>query len=67
MRTREEQQREREKAWGDAVYDTWASGGNPDAVSRDQVDDVYYGDGETDPHLTAEIVTHRTLRRARRV
>ncbi len=34
--------REREQAWGDAVYEAWRRGGNPDAVSMDRIEDNYY-------------------------
>ena len=57
--------REQEKAWGDAVFDVWMAGGNPDAVSREDVADVYYNEGGYDRYDTADIVTRRTMRRNR--
>jgi len=42
MRTYQEQQRERQEAFGDAVYETYRRGGNPDMVDPDRVDDLYY-------------------------
>jgi len=33
---------EREKMHGDAVYETWRSGANPDAVDYELMDDDFY-------------------------
>jgi len=33
---------ERRRAWGDAVYETWRRGGNPDAVSQERIDRNFY-------------------------
>lgn len=42
MKTREEERREREEAFGDAVYEVWRAGGDSDAVEREQIDDAWY-------------------------
>ena len=33
---------QRRKAFGDAVYETWRRGGNPDSVSQEQIDHHFY-------------------------
>lgn len=30
----------RDEAFGDAIYDTWMRGGNPDHVSRERTDEL---------------------------
>ncbi len=44
------------KYCGDVIYEVWRSGGNPDAVSADDMDDHYY-DG-----LDAEAAAREELR-----
>jgi len=59
--TREQRARRiREEAFGDAVYEVWRSGGNPDHVSRDDIADAYYEC--YDREETAERVVRDTLR-----
>lgn len=41
-RDREAEHREREDAYGDAVYDAWRRGLNPDHVDRERIDDDWY-------------------------
>ena len=50
-----------DEAFGDAVYDVWMSGGNPDVVSRDDISEAYYNEGAYDRHDTADVVTRRTM------
>ena len=38
---------DRDKAFGDAVYETWRRGGNSDLVSRENIDHYYYNGAET--------------------
>lgn len=41
MRSREEQREERRRYEGDVEYEVWRSGGNPDMVDRDRVDNCH--------------------------
>ena len=42
MRTREEQREERREYEADVFYEVWRSGGNPDRINNDRVEDAYY-------------------------
>jgi len=50
-------------AFGDAVYEVWRRGGNPDAVDRDHVAEVFYEDADQDRFETADIIASRYFRR----
>lgn len=52
MRTPEERRDERREYQGDVWYDVWRSGGNPDRVNEDRVEDSYYQG--MDSHRAAE-------------
>lgn len=65
MLSRRKEEQERELAYGDAVYEVWARGGDCDQVTRDAVTETWYGDGEYDRYATAEIVAHQELQRQR--
>lgn len=41
-RDREAERRERQDAYGDAVYDAWRRGLNPDRVDPERIDDDWY-------------------------
>jgi len=57
---------EREKAWGDAVYETWRAGGNSDLVERDEVDRLWFaGTNVADiPHIIARKLARRRITKA---
>lgn len=52
----------RDDAFGDAVYEAWRRGLNPDAVDRDECDELVRAG--YDRFDVAEIVTDRMARRA---
>jgi hypothetical protein len=52
-----------DKAFGDAVYDAWRNGGNPDHVDADRIDeDLYYHDRDD----AVEREVQRVIREAKR-
>jgi hypothetical protein len=52
--------------WGDVVYDTWRSGGNPDAVDWDRCHDRYYEGRSVESCVAAELrIQRRAQERAR--
>lgn len=57
MSSWQERDREREQAYGDAAYEAWREGKNPDRVSRDSVDDFYYD--TYDPSMAASMEVDR--------
>lgn len=46
---------DRDKMYGDAVYEAWRSGRNPDAVDYDRMDDDYYRGYEPEQCIEHEI------------
>lgn len=50
-----------ESAFGDAVYDTWMQGGNPDLVSRGRLQD-HMDQGAVDWDQAVEMEVSRVLR-----
>ena len=51
---------------GDVFYDVWRSGGNPDAVNDDRVEDAYYDGLEADYAASIELNHQREVRRRHR-
>lgn len=52
---------DRDRSFGDAVYETWRRGGNPDEVDRDSLAG-YEADGYT-PYEAVEMEVERVTRR----
>ena len=50
-----------EQAYGDAIYETWRRGCNPDCVSYDNIASNYYGRG-----MSSEDASHAEVARIRR-
>lgn len=57
MRNDEFEQRleARRRYRGDVAYEVWRSGGNPDAVDYDRVDDYYWDGYDVDDVATIEM------------
>ena len=44
-----------ERAYGDAIYEAWCCGLNPDQVNRDCVEDFYYDSYDADEAASCEV------------
>ena len=55
MRTREEQREERRKYEADVCYEVWRSGGSPDCVNLDRIEDSYYQDRDYESAARQEL------------
>ena len=62
-RDRREQERERDEAFGDAVYEAWRRGYNPDQVERERIEDDWYAGYPAEDCASREV---NRIARARR-
>ena len=59
MRTREEQREERRKYEGDVAYEVWRSGGNPDRINDDRVENNFYDGHDYEYAARRELSTQK--------
>ena len=59
MNDYERRRKERLEYEADVEYEVWRSGGNPDRVNRDRVNDSWYGDRDVDSAARRELNMQR--------
>ena len=59
MKSYEERREEERQYHGDVFYEVWRSGGNPDAVSYDRVQQRYYDGQDSQSAASAELRAQR--------
>lgn len=59
MRSREEIRQERREFEADVRYEVWRSGGNPDTINEDRVEEAYYGGSYPEESAQRELRAQR--------
>lgn len=62
FKSNEERRKDEERYQADVVYEVWRSGGNPDVVNRDRVQDRYYDGQDYQSAARAELRAQRPRR-----